>query len=338
MSKLVVSALCIVLFGSMVGCGDDDSMPMAGSGGEGGSAGTGDEDAQVPLDGGGGTAPSEFGQLSVTLNDIENMQGMQVIVELLEAETSTTVAGACTPVTSDAFSVTLPITARNSPALCDYGSDPQLPAGDYRVVVYVQEPEVFPAILCADVNATVTVGGNATVVVESYRPCGDVFPDGTYEGSAMSCATASTAIEHISTDSAASIMDFTDVTVTLERNGMQWLETYEDDDCQLQVTREIVVDDSALGFMQFSTDRTYVWQPADCTLTVTAGDMTAEIGAAFAYYQPTTEVRVDDVWLYMPIGAQIRFASAPGIWSAVDPPLSLPCEAAESFVRTWARR
>jgi hypothetical protein len=241
-------------------------------------------------------------------------------------------------VTSDPFAAVVPLTLRLSTALCDYGSDALLPIGEYAITVQVQEPEVFPAILCAEASATVTLGESATATVESYRACVGGFTDGVYEGSALSCATASAPIVHVSTDAAASLMDFTDVELTAERNGTQWLETYEDADCHMELTREVVLDDVNGGFLRFATTRSYVWEPSDCTFTVTAGGDSAEIGSAFAYYQPTDDVRADDVWFYTASGNGFRVAGAPAIWNQLTPALDLPCDQSEAFARTWTRR
>jgi hypothetical protein len=313
---------------------------VGGSGGAAGSGGSGgDEDAQVPLDGGADAeVPSEVGELSLDLTGLEGMEGKQVIIEVLAAETRAAIGGACVQVTSDPFSTVVPLTLRVSTALCDYGADTGLPIGDYAITVQVQEPEVFPAILCAETSATVSVGESATATVDSYRACVGGFGDGSYEGSAVSCATGNGPIAHVSTDAAASLMDFTDATLMAERNGMQWLETYEDGDCHLEVTREISLDDINGGFLRFSSMRSYVWEPADCTFTVTAGSETAEIGADFSYYQPTSDVRADDVWFYMPSGNGFRVAGAPAIWNQLTPALDLPCDPNEALVRTWTRR
>lgn len=337
-SKLVMAVLCVSLCG--VGCGDDDGAPPGGTGGASGSGGIGgDQDAEVLTDAGiDAVVPSQFGELSLNLNDLSGMEGKQVIVEVLAAPTQATVGGACVQVTSDPFSVLVPLTLRISTALCDYGTDTQLPVGDYVITVQVQEPEVFPAILCAQTTATVSIGETTTATIDGYRACVGGFADGAYEAGPISCATASAPIAHTSTDAAASLMDFTDTTLTAERNGMEWLETYEDVDCHMELMREIVLDDVNGGFLRFSTERSYVWEPSDCTFTVTAGGDTAEIGAGFAYYQPTDDVRVDDVWFYTPSGNGFRVAGAPAIWNQLTPALDLPCDPSEALARAWMRR
>ena len=166
--------------------------------------------------------------------------------------------------------------------------------------------------------------------------------DGDYDGSTMSCATQSTPMVHTSTSAAATIMDFRNISITARRTGTQWVETYEDSDCVLTLTRTIdaeVVDTQP--FINFSPTRTYTWTPSNCTLTARAGSDSAEIGSSFPAYQPLgiDEAHVDDAWFYSIENNAFRF-SAVAVWSAIDPPLELPCQGGgtEGFVRTWTPR
>jgi len=163
--------------------------------------------------------------------------------------------------------------------------------------------------------------------------------DGDYDGSAMSCATQSTPMVHTSTSAAATIMDFRNISITATRTGTQWVETYEDNDCTLTLTRTIELETSAA--INFSQARAYTWTPSNCTLTARAGSASAEIGSSFAAYQPLSgeELHADDYWTYNIENNAFRFSAAP-VWSVITPPLELPCQGGgmESFVRTWTPR
>lgn len=334
-TKLGVLGLLALLLGT-IGCGGDDTGPPAGSGGTGGAGGTGGEDAQVPIDSGTEDAgPSELGALTIQLENIEGMQGKQVIVEVISVDTMASVAGACAQVTADPFGATLMTTTRNSPALCDYTADTQIGVGEYRITVQVQEPEVFPAILCADSTATVVTGETTTVTVDVYRSCTGGFPDGTYTGSSLTCSMTMQPLEYASEDVAVALLDFAGATVTAERNGAQWLETYEDSDCVLEVEREIIsVVPGALSVI-FGANRTYTWTPADCALSVNAGGNMIEVDSSSPLLPGSTDFHVDDVWSYTVTRAGFRFTTSAGVWSLVMPPLDVPCAAEESLVRTW---
>jgi len=336
-----VLALGIAASILVTGCGDDDSYPPAsGSGGSGGSGGNGAEDAAVPLDGGALDAgPSAFGTLTVEVNDVVAMQGKQVLVEVLDANSLESLGGACAPVTSDAFSVSLPATLRLSTALCDYGTDTEWPPGDYVVQVQIQQPEIFPSILCTEVSITVIADTSVTARVNSYRSCtDDSVQDGIYDGSRLTCRSTMQFLDHTSTDVAAVLLDFTGASVTLERNGTQWMESYADADCRLDVTREIAMEMSGVDSIGFTPNRTYAFTPSSCTLTVTDTSGTAEVGASDPAFQPSTDFRVDDMWFFNLVGTGYAFWTAPAAWSVLMPPLAVPCGMQDSVARTWTRR
>lgn len=325
-------------FGGTAGAGATDAqVPMDGSmGGIGGAT-----DAQVP-DGGEDAGPLNTGELMVALENVEDMSGRNALLEVIDSA-GAVVAGACVTVTSDPFSVTVPMTLRNTEALCDYGEDTGMPAGDYTVSVGIQEPEQFPPLACATISASVMLGATTTATIDRYRPCTGGLPDGVYTASPISCATQSQPMVHTSTDAAAAIMDFRGITITGERSGTQWTETYADSDCRMQVTREITMEGNDQQWLfSFAADRTYVWTPPNCTLTATAGGMSAEYGADFSGYSPTGGLlpRADDLWTYSPVGAGYRFSTPPGLWHLLG--LDLPCMMGngtdEGFVRTWTPR
>lgn len=331
-------------FGGTAGAGATDAqVPMDGSmGGTGGGGGTGATDAEVPIDAGEDAGPLTTGQLTVALENIEDMSGRNALLEVIDS-LGGVVAGACVTVTSDPFSMTVPMTLRNTEALCDYGQDTGLPVGEYTVSVGIQEPEQFPPLACATTTASVMLGAMTTATIDRYRPCTGGLPDGVYTASPISCATQSQPIVHTSTDAAAAIMDFRGITITGERNGTQWTETYEDSDCRMEVTREITMEGSDEQWLfSFAYDRTYVWTPSNCTFTATAGGMSAEYGANFSGYSPMGGLlpRPDDIWTYSPVGAGYRFSTPPGFWHVLG--LDLPCMMGngtdEGFVRTWTPR
>jgi hypothetical protein len=324
----------------MAGCGDGGSGYMRAGSSGGGSGGSGAEDAQVPLDGGAEDAgPSAFGTLSVEVNDVAGMQGKQVLVEVLDANSLESIGGACAPVTSDPFSVTLPATLRLSVGLCDYGSDTAWPIGDYIVNVQVQQPEIFPSILCTEVAVTVAADATTVATVDTYRSCtDDSFQDGVYDGSALTCRATMQPLVHTANSVAAMLLDFTGATATLERNGTQWLETYADADCRLEVTREIMMEMSGVDSIGFTSNRTFVFTPPNCTLTATGADGAIEVGASAPVFQPSTDFRIDDLWFFNVLGNAYSFWTVLGGWTVLTPPLAVPCGAQDSIARTWTRR
>lgn len=326
--------------GGMAGSsGTGGSAGNSGTGGNAGEAGTGMTDAEVPFDAGLDSSTGDFGTLSVAVNGLENMNGKQIIVELFAAATRDPIGGLCAPVTSDDFSETLVATTRTSVALCDYTTDDQLPAGNYVVVLQVQEPEIFPAIACNETTATVVTGEHTVVTFDRYAACGGGVRDGVYEGSGLTCSSTMLPIQHTSTNAAASALDFDNVTVTAERDGAEWSETYEDDDCQLVVTHQIADETAESGVLTFSMDRSFDWTPANCKLTVTGGGQTAEVGASnSSLFNASSLLRIDDIWFYSKDGLNYRFSSVPGIWTVSIPTVDIACDSQESFSRTWTLR
>lgn len=338
----------LLVVACLYACGDDDAAPPppAGAGGSdqdaGGTGGVGgsDTDAQVPDSGTDSAEPPSVGTLTLVFSDVEDMSGKNILIDILDSTTLESIAGACAAVTSDAFSANIDVTRRVSPALCDYSTDTGVPVGDYVVSVTIQEPEIFPGVLCATTSASVQLQQNTEVMIDSLGPCSfTMVPEGTFSGTPLRCQNESTRIAHTSLDAAASLLDFDGTTISAVRTGNSWVETYEDADCQLQVTRTILSDTQpdqtiVFGFMS----RTFEWTPSDCTFTVSAGGDSMEIGSDYAFYEQDGAVRADDVWQYMWLGNNFTFTSVARVWEVVMPPLDLPCSTDAGFRRQWTLR
>ncbi len=143
---------------------------VAGAGGTtSGTGGTTSGTGGVAGGGGEGGLPDTEGKITISASDLADANGKRLIASVLDQGTSDPLGAVCETIAGNPGSASGVVSVADGVDICDLGAEAVFQPGTYDVSAGIYAQGQAAPERCA--AATVTVGGDVTVTLDSFSNC-----------------------------------------------------------------------------------------------------------------------------------------------------------------------